>query len=492
MGSVVVLQGAGSGLHSIGRGDRPSHDTEEIMPEARSWIDRLAQRMARWRARGLSGDWVVAVSGGGDSVGMLRVLHHLAPTCGLTFSIAHLDHGSRGEASQADAAFVVELAESLDCPFDLGQWRPTRAGHFAADARRARYDWLIEVARRRGAGVVAVGQTRDDQAETILHRIVRGTGLRGLAGMPRRRRLADDPPIDLIRPMLDVSRDEIRAYLATNGQPFRDDATNADITRTRARIRHVLLPMLARDDNPDVAAAIVRLGGLARSSEKAHEAQLRALNWAASVDLDRVEIDREATRALPAFLRSEMIRSAWRRAGWPEQGMSARRWRRLARLARGGEASGVAIGGGVSATTEGRSLVLRRTEPDRPTEFDPIPLECPGEAVIPWAGGRIVVGSESGDEVIDRDRLVPPLIVRSPRPGDRFEPLGMGGRSQPLADFFRGRNVPRDRRALTPILCDQLGIVWVVGHRIADRVRLTEATRERIGLGWNGFERIPG
>ncbi len=457
------------------------------MSEARSWIDRLARQIARWRTRGLSDSWIVAVSGGGDSVGMLRVLHGLARPCGLTLSIAHLDHGARGEASRADAAFVAELAESLGCPFDLGQWHPARAGHFEADARRARYDWLVEVARRRGAGVVAVGQTRDDQAETILHRIVRGTGPRGLAGIPRRRRLALDPPIDLIRPMLDISRDEIRSYLTTIGQPFREDATNADITRTRARIRHVLLPGLARDYNPDVVGALVRLGELARLSEKAHEARLHELDSAARVEPDRLEMDREAIRALPAFLRAELIRRAWRRAGWPEQGMSSRRWRRLERLARGGEASGVAIGEGISATARGRSLILRRTTPVPPPEFDPIPMECPGEAAIPWAGGQIVVSGEAGDEVVDYDQLVLPLFVRGPRPGDRFAPLGMGGRSQPLADFFRGRGVPRDQRALTPLLCDQFGIVWVVGHRIADRVRLTEATRNRIPLMWKEF-----
>ena len=106
------------------------------------------------------------------------------PELGLTLSVAHLDHGARGEASREDAAFVEDLASSLGLPFDLGRWQPTRAGHFEADARRARYDWLLATAQARGATAVAVGHTIDDQAETILHRIVRGTGLRGLAGMP--------------------------------------------------------------------------------------------------------------------------------------------------------------------------------------------------------------------------------------------------------------------------------------------------------------------
>src|SRR5262249_20196828 len=162
-------------------------------------------------------------------------------------------------------------------PIDLGRWRPHRPSHFEADARRARYEWLIEVARQRGASVVAVGHTRDDQAETILHRILRGTGPRGLGGIPRRRARATDPPIELVRPLLDVSREEIRSYLADLGQPFREDASNADLGRTRARIRQDLLPRLVREYNPDVANAIVRLGGLARSSGRVIDASLRAL-----------------------------------------------------------------------------------------------------------------------------------------------------------------------------------------------------------------------
>ena len=142
-----------------------------------TWIDRIRRRIKRWcRPRGLGKVWVVAVSAGGDSVALLRVLHQLAKGADLRLSVAHLDHGVRGEAARADAAFVVELAESLGLPCDLGQWKPARAAHLESDARRARYAWLLEMARARRASVVAVAHTSDDQAETILHRIVRGTG----------------------------------------------------------------------------------------------------------------------------------------------------------------------------------------------------------------------------------------------------------------------------------------------------------------------------
>jgi tRNA(Ile)-lysidine synthase len=462
------------------------------MSEARSWVDRIGRRIARWRTRGLGETWVIAVSGGGDSVGLLRLLHHVAPNAGLRLSVAHLDHGVRCEAARADAAFVADLAASLGLPFDLGRWQPHRAGHFESDARRARYDWLVEVARRRAAAVVAVGHTRDDQAETILHRILRGTGPRGLAGIPRRRPLDADPTIELVRPLLDVSREEIRAYLGDLGQPWREDASNTDRTRTRARIRHDLLPALAREYNPDVAQAIVRLGRLAQSARGAIARTVRGLDdeTVISSSPDRIVLDRGALRTLPPFLRAELIRRSWRRAGWPERDMSARRWRRLASLARRGEIRGVSIGAGVSASTEGRSLILIRPDGERanPGESRSIPLEIPGDTIVPWAGGRIAAEIDASgptDELLDRDRLEPPLIVRAPAPGDRFAPLGMDGRSTPLADFFRGRCVPRDRRLGTPVVCDRLGIVWVVGHRIADRVKLTDATRHRLAMTWH-------
>src|SRR5271156_3851701 len=114
------------------------------MAENRPWIDRVERRLTRWRKRGLGNGCVVAVSGGGDSVGLLRVLHRLAEPLGLRLSVAHLNHGVRGDEARADAAFVAALAGSLDLPFALGAWQPTRTGHFESDARRARYDWLTD------------------------------------------------------------------------------------------------------------------------------------------------------------------------------------------------------------------------------------------------------------------------------------------------------------------------------------------------------------
>jgi tRNA(Ile)-lysidine synthase len=303
---------------------------------------------------------VVAVSGGSDSVGLLRLLHEIAPRAGLRLSVAHLDHGARGESARGDASFVEGLAGALGLPIDLGRWDPPRAAHFEADARRARYAWLLDVARARGAKAVAVGHTRDDQAETVLHRILRGTGVRGLAGIPARRALGDS--VALIRPLLTTSRQEVRGYLASLGQPFRDDATNLDTSRTRARLRHDLLPKLAAEYNPRVAEALVRLARLAAETDRAYSERVREafrLAVAPGGRHEGVVFHRDRLMKLPGFLRAEVLRLAWRREGWPEMGMTETRWRRLAGLVSRSRAGKFDVGGGVVAETGGGTFVLR-------------------------------------------------------------------------------------------------------------------------------------
>jgi tRNA(Ile)-lysidine synthase len=458
------------------------------------WVDRIEWRIKRWLDQGIGRAWVVAVSGGSDSVGLLRVLCQIAEPLQLCLSVAHLDHGVRGAAADSDAAFVNELARSLGLAVDLGQWRPSRTGHFESDARRARYDWLTQVARARGAGALAVGHTRDDQAETILHRILRGTGPRGLAGIPARRNLATDPKLALVRPLLGVSRRGVRSFLNAIGQPFREDETNAALSRTRSRIRHDLLPKLAAEYNPGVSRALVRLGGLSGSLARAaaRDAQAAALRSTVSVAHDCLVLNHPFLQSSPRYLLTEVLRALWRRAGWPEASMSARRWRRLAALVGLEEFKPVPIGAGIIASSDGLFFKLSRlSRPEMPDvskySHVEIPLSIPGRIEVPWVGHIIDAweeGSGEGvaDEVVDFDQVAAPLFVRRALPGDRFEPLGMGGKSMPLADFFRGRRVSPAWRARTPLVCDQRGIVWVAGHRIAERVKETSQTKRRVRL----------
>ncbi len=455
------------------------------MNQAPPLVPRLRPDLERLRGSGV----VVAVSGGGDSVGLLRALHGVGPEYRLRLSVAHLDHGARGEESEGDARFVAELAGALGLPFDLGHWRADRAGHFEVDARRARYEWLAKVARGRQSAWVAVGQTLDDQAETIFHRVVRGTGLRGLAGMPARRRLA--PGVTLIRPLLGVGRGEVRAYLGAIGQDFREDSSNLDTSRTRARIRLEWLPSLAEDFNPNVAEALVNLGRIASEANARLErvARERLAGVVLEIGPDRVSFDRSAWLALDPPGRVEVLRLAWRRAGWPERAMDARRWRRLASR----EEGRFSAGAGVEAEVTTDRLVLSRSSRIGIVP-PPAPVELPVPGSTTWGDGRVVATLDSGqsvDESVDLDALDLPLMIRSAEPGDRFEPLGLGGKTQALNDFFRGRRVARGDRGAVPLVCDRSGIVWVVGHRVAHRVRRTEATVRVLGLRFEAGATTP-
>jgi len=219
-------------------------------------------------------DWaevtvLVALSGGGDSVALLRALKALKSGGAGRLSAAHLNHALRPDADD-DQKFVVELCRSLDIHCEVGRievaQQPTGGVGLEAVARRCRYQFLQEAAGRLGARFVAVAHTADDQIETILHRILRGTGVRGLAGMARARPLGHAA---LIRPMLGVRREEVLDYLAALGQPFRDDQSNRDPRFTRNRIRGKLLPLLRKHFNPGVDDALLRLGALAGQSQAA-------------------------------------------------------------------------------------------------------------------------------------------------------------------------------------------------------------------------------
>jgi tRNA(Ile)-lysidine synthase len=450
--------------------------------------------IARWLAGGLRPVWVVAVSGGSDSVGMVRALHELAPTFSLQLSVAHLDHGVRGEGARRDAEFVAELAACLNLPFDLGEWQPVRSAHFEADARRARYAWLVEIARSRGASAVAVAHTRDDQAETVLHRILRGTGPRGLAGIPARRPLGDGRI--LVRPLLQVSRQEVHDYLQALDQPYRDDPTNVDLSRTRARIRHDLLPRLRADYNPKVAEALVRLGDLSRESHRALVARLKTHVRSSVIETnaDAVVMLLGPLRKLPLTLRAEVIRLAWRRAGWPESAMTATRWLRLAASA-GAERGRYSLGAGFDVWLSADVLRISQARGESGTRPAPVSVAVPGS--VRWDRRQLVLTldpSRPAHELVDFDQVAPfktsgphehPVLwVRTPVPRDVFDPLGMDGKSMPLNDFLRGRKVPPELRGQIPLLCDRTGIIWVVGHRIADRVRRTAATERTLGLSW--------
>jgi tRNA(Ile)-lysidine synthase len=438
---------------------------------------------------------LVAVSGGPDSTCLLDLFLQLRAEREFPLGVAHLNHSLRGEESDADEAFVADLARRAKLPFHLRRLAPgslagTGEGLEGA-ARRARLAFLRETAAQHGIPRVALGHTRDDQAETLLLRLLRGAGSRGLSGIrPQAEGI-------FIRPLLDVSRAEVEAHLAARGRRFRVDSTNADLTRTRNRVRHRLLPFLRREFPGEIDALLARTAEILRAEDAYLDEVVR--------ELGKRLIRREeagsvlsvpALRLLAPALRRRLLRRAFEEAA----GSAARfgpvfdRIEDLERLvfeARHGAA--VALPGGLTARVVYSDLVL--TAPGGGGSFEgEVPLPVPGATVLPGLGCRLrarhVAASRIGDPrrsaapdraLLDADTLPGPLAVRARRPGDRFRPLGSPGEAK-LKSFLIDRKVPKDLRDRIPLVVSGERIAWVVGHAIEDRFKVTGATRRVVIL----------
>lgn len=281
---------------------------------------------------------LVAASGGADSVALLVGLSQARAAGQGRLVAAHFNHKLRGADSDADQAFVHELARTKGIELLVGaaegDLSASRGGQgLEGAARAARYEFLARAADQCGARYVATAHTADDQVETILHHILRGTGLAGLAGIPRVRRLTG--AATLIRPLLEVTRREVLDYLRDLGQPFREDATNRSLDLTRNRIRHELLPLLERDYSPHVRSALMRLGALAGEADEwlARDAARLAERISRPI-AGGVEIDVAALCASgPAIVPRYVLIGIWRDQGWAMADMSFEKWEQLHALA---------------------------------------------------------------------------------------------------------------------------------------------------------------
>ncbi|MBN1588996.1 MAG: tRNA lysidine(34) synthetase TilS [Pirellulales bacterium] len=311
---------------------------------------------------------LVGVSGGPDSVALLRAMKSLK-TAGIgRLLVAHFNHHLRGHESEADEAFVVELSRQFQIPCEIGRaatlQRDCGGDGLEAGARKARYGFFRETADRVGARYLVTGHTADDQIETILHHILRGTGLTGLAGMARCRPLSK--ATTLIRPLLDVRRADLVAYLDELKQPYRTDSSNANVQLTRNRIRHELLPLLASQFNPAIDEALLRLGTLAGEVQSVVDDLTESLADRAVDPRDKVlSIDAAAVAGKPDYLIRHLFVRLWRRRGWPLQSMGYAEWNHLAEMLLRGEPKKKVFPGNVLAECVDDRLYLRREEKQR-------------------------------------------------------------------------------------------------------------------------------
>ena len=281
-----------------------------------------------WRDVGV----LVTVSGGADSTALLCAMAHLHQGATIPLCVAHFNHHLRGAESAADEQFVRGLAARLGLECRLGQAGDGWSGRGGVEtaARLARYDFFRQTAEECGARYVVTAHTADDQAETILHRILRGTGIAGLAGISRARSLGHAATV--IRPFLGIRHAEVVDYLAALGQTYRSDTSNADLRYTRNRIRHQLLPQLREQYNPGVIEALIRLGTLAGEVQTVVDTLVDDLaeQCIREDQPGQVRIAVSCLAMQPQYVLRELLLSTWRREGWPLQAMGFAQWNQLA------------------------------------------------------------------------------------------------------------------------------------------------------------------
>jgi tRNA(Ile)-lysidine synthase len=426
---------------------------------------------------------VVAVSGGPDSVALLYLLWQLRYDLGVHLHVAHLDHGLRGGDSQRDARYTRRLARRLKLPITLEriQLSAGMVGSLEEQAREARYAFLERVAIEVKARRIATGHSADDQAETVLMRILRGAGSAGLAGIPPVRG-------KIVRPLIQVRRHQIEEYLRRHRLRPRRDATNRDLRYLRNRVRNELIPFLEKRYNPNMVETLNRIGRL--------EWEERTYFGEMCEDLLKSMAKKDSNGKIVLDLRSFadyfniggkfLIRELIRKTKGNLWRIGYQHVERVYLLARDGSIGArVHLPDEVVVERAAQSLIFRLGLPKPFCEN----IELPGEkefsslgltlrtqlvsrTSIPWPPW----GRDRFEAFVDWEHLRGPFVLRSRRRGDRFRPVGMTG-TRKLSDYLTDRKIPRMQRDEIPLLVGREGIVWVIGHDIADPCKVTEKTR---------------
>jgi tRNA(Ile)-lysidine synthase len=439
---------------------------------------------------------LVALSGGSDSVALLRLLRELEPSGGFAVAaVAHVNHRLR-ESADRDEQFSRGLADGLGVPFlsecaDVRALAAAQGTSLETAGRRARYEALERMAAATGASAIATGHTRDDQAETFLLRLLRGAGPKGLGGIHPRAG-------SVVRPLLDVGRQELRDYLSAAGQPYCDDESNEDVTIPRNRIRHELLPLLEARFSPGIAGILAREAAIARDDDE--RLQEEAIDLARSIVLrteaeESVQVDVRQLSSLHPALAGRVARIAMGIVA-PGRFVGQEHVERVLALAASRMARGALSLPGQHVERQGGRLVLSRRSITPFQNSFRVSLSIPGEVVLPAQGWAVSASladaslSRLSEPAARSARLAvsaagwqSPLTVRSRERGDRYRPAGLGGRSRKLQDILVDRKIARDRRDSLPLVVDGSGrIVWIVGEPVAEDFRVTAPSQAVIFL----------
>jgi tRNA(Ile)-lysidine synthase len=438
----------------------------------------------------------VAVSGGADSVALLRLLLELRKELGVVLSVVHFNHQLRGADSDTDERFVAELAAQYKLQFhkEIGDVAAQAApGHSSIEAvaREMRYGFFARLFRENCLDRVATGHTLDDQAETVLLRIVRGAGTRGLAGIYPQLAVAGSQfsgnrqEMAVVRPLLEVRRPELETYLNQLGQDWREDKSNHDLRFARNRVRHGILPRLEKGLNPAVREALAETAEIARAEEEYWQTQLEQVLVKAWNAADQT-LHVSELLALPLALRRRVVRAACESLGLR---LEFRHVGEILEIAAGsGKTADLPGGWAVSRLRNDLRFVAPGSHRASPPNYEYI-LPVPGRVAVAEAGAwfeAVLVPADAAAEynrenLFDPELLDDKLQVRNWRPGDRFWPAHTKSPKK-IKELLQERKVTGPERKTWPVLVSAAEIVWLRGFPVPSKLQPREGSRPAVTI----------
>lgn len=426
---------------------------------------------------------IIALSGGIDSVVLFELFYYIQKEYDITLHAAHFNHQLRGEESETDETFVKKICKDKKIPLviercDVGSYCKKNKLSIETGARECRYAFFRKTAKQLNFQYVATAHNANDNAETILDHIIRGTGVRGLCGISAKRDI-------FIRPLLFARREEIESYASENNIAYRTDSTNKDTAYKRNRIRHVLMPLLNEQFNPSVIDAINRLGAnMSELNEYLNFETSKAFNNCLKFkDKQKIILDIEDFLAYFIVLQKRILLYSLDLFGIDPRLPDFDFYQKILQVLHKKQSGKILrITNRLCVTADRNHLVIWQ----EPQDLKPVTLKInPGEYPfwdkyifeIKTHKKRLEFQDKDKDtEWIDADKLVEPLQIRAVKPGDRFYPVNFDG-SKKVSDFFIDEKIPVYERHVFPILTCKTGIIWICGKRLDDRFKITDKTK---------------
>ncbi|RKY39348.1 MAG: tRNA lysidine(34) synthetase TilS [Candidatus Omnitrophota bacterium] len=432
---------------------------------------------------------IVSVSGGADSVALLLVLHSLKEELELTLWVAHFNHQIRGEEAEEDRRFVLNLARDLNLPFAEGEgdvcaYAEKKRMCLEEAGRILRYEFFLQMAKEKGAGKIALGHNRDDQIETVLMHLMRGAGAQGLGGMFPKRVI--DREVEVIRPLIENSREEILGFLKRKGMGYREDRSNRDTLFLRNRVRYRLLPYLRRY-NPQIDQVLFNLSETLREeNDYLQKVSEDLFSQIAYREKEKVFLDLSKFYSLHLALQRRLFRLAVERVKGDLRGVEYQHWQSLSNLINKERKRFSLSLPGVCIRREGEMLVFSREKEEKGSFFSFL-IDAPGRRIIPEIQKEIIVSlfprekgfAYKGDkytQFFDANEITFPLEVRSRLPADRINPLGMKG-SKKLKEVFIEAKVPQREKDKIPLILCNGKVIWVCGLKRAEQGKIKPQTK---------------